>query len=178
MTKTCNLHHAFAEGVNHQAELSHRKGVWSGMLEISALATVLGKDVHTIYPKQFSYACRSFMQTVYFPRQGVLCGSPIQIMWSCTSLNISNEKCKLSNHFVPVLPVDDPKINDSCIRGQNVGQSLSPACMQAEFEDKSISSWVEPQNQLKRCSPLPIPPSDSKTAKTKESDIFSFLQPK
>ena len=99
-------------------------------------------------------------------------------MWSCTSLNIFNEKCKLPNHFVPVLPVADLKICNSCMKGQSVRQSLSPACMQAEFEDESISSWVEPPKQLKLHSPLPISPSDSKKAKTKQSDIFSFLQPK
>ncbi len=174
--KTQNSHHAFGERVKHQAELSRRKGVWSGMLEISALATVLGKDVHTIYPKQFSCACQSFMHTVYSPRQGVVHGSPIRIMWFCITLNISNEKCKLPNHFVPVLPVADPKINNICIKGQSVGQSLSPACMHAEFDEESISSWVEPKKQLKWCSPPPIPPSDSKKAKTKQSHIFSFLQ--
>ena len=47
-----------------------------------------------------------------------------------SSLTISNEKCKLPNHFVSVLPVAEPKINDSCsIKGQSVGQSLlSIAC--------------------------------------------------
>ena len=59
---------------------------------------------------------------------------------SCKLFTLLAKELYVPNHFVPVLPVADPKINDRCMKGQSVGQSLSPACMQAEFEDESISS--------------------------------------
>ena len=47
------LRDAYIAAVRHAATVGEKSRVWSGMLEMAALASVLKRSVHSIYPRQF-----------------------------------------------------------------------------------------------------------------------------
>ena len=53
LASNMELRNAYIAAVRHAATVGEKSRVWSGMLEMAGLASVLKRSVHSIYPRQF-----------------------------------------------------------------------------------------------------------------------------
>ena len=59
------LRGAYIAVVRHVATISKKSSVWSGMMEMAALASVLKRSVHSIYPRKFIQTSLRRGETTY-----------------------------------------------------------------------------------------------------------------
>lgn len=71
--KSKDVRNAYVDGIIEQARVARKNGKWSSLLEIAALASVLGCFVRSVYPEKFHGtvcgADRKFMDRMFYPRQ-------------------------------------------------------------------------------------------------------------
>jgi hypothetical protein len=60
-----SLLEAFANAVKEENIAGTKNCMWAGMFEIAALASVLHCMVRSVYPNEYIYSCRSYMDTTF-----------------------------------------------------------------------------------------------------------------
>ena len=78
---------------------------YMGIWQIFALATVLNKQIMSVYPQKGSPAVRHDLHRLVMPRGSDSIGK-LHIMWTSTRCDIS-EKYWVPNHFVALLPMSE-----------------------------------------------------------------------
>ena len=136
-------------------------GEWSGMAEIAALATVLGRNLISVYPSKFTLACQAYMNTTFSPQlsegtstmaldSGSMASqSECHIMWSCSGNNLLRHRNPQSNHFVPLVKLSFPSSSVATVTMASDAASVDK-CKPQSKRLQGMSSKSSGQPPLKK----------------------------
>ena len=107
---------AFVHGLRSESAVRCKIGEWSGMAEIAALATVLGRILISVYPSKFTLACQATFSprlsegtgTMALDSGSMVSQSECHIMWSCSGNNLLHHRNPQPTHFVPLVKLSFP----------------------------------------------------------------------
>ena len=98
-----------------------KDGAYLGMFHIAALASVLQRNIQSVYPQYAGHTVRKDYHNLIVPRLGLpLMSVPLYIMWTNCKGKAEEEKQWAPNHFVPLLPlhiaaiVEDIEVEEDC----------------------------------------------------------------
>lgn len=110
------------EGVKAEAAATSEDKVWSSLVHVIALATVIKRPIFSVYPNA-NLALRPLMHGLVHPHLCVPDVSPIHILWSRDG-NLDNRQGAVfqPNHFVPLVCRGDTEmpLATKSTQGENV----------------------------------------------------------
>ena len=157
--KTQSVRDAYIAGIEEQAHLGAKANTWCSMLELAGLSSVLGRPVHSVYPKSFPLANHEFMNVTYKPREQDTkrLVEDLAIMWSCMSKK-RPDRMQCPNHFVPLVRM--------------ISSTPLPARCIGPGDNRNNSCETPKKRKSCRLSP---PPEQSQHKKCAQQDMFSYF---
>ena len=159
-------------GLRCESAVWYTMDEWLGMSEMAALASVLGRNLISVYPLKFTLARQAYMNTTFSPQlsEGTMAldsgsmasQSECHIMWSCSGNNLLHHRNPQPNHSVPLV-----KLSFS-------PSSMATVTMASDASDDVSVDRCKPQSKhlqdmLSKSSGQPP------LKKHKQGSLFSFL---